>query len=60
MALPDKIPTRDLTKDDAIQSIITHCSDWPVDEIDEVMLFLLDMGFEEEMAESVVVELFAA
>ncbi len=60
MTLPAKIPARDLTKEDALRCIVTHCSDWPVDEIDEVMLFLLDSGFEEGLAESVVVELFAA
>lgn len=44
----------------AQQLIVENCSEWPVDEVDEVMLFLLDQGIDEEVAETTLVHLFAA
>jgi len=44
----------------AQQLILENCTDWPADEIDEVMLFLLNHGIEEEIAETTLVHLFAA
>ena len=40
--------------------ILENCTDWPADEVDEVMLFLLEHGIDEEVAETTLVHLFSA
>jgi hypothetical protein len=68
MAPLDLTPDRDqsnkspdsLSEGAVVGIIMDFCSEIPADQVDLVMDFLLDWGVEEELAERVLVELYAA